>query len=418
MTNLENLKEIPGYENYLISKEGKIYSKKSRKFLAQNVERWKKLETSIKIGLRSNGKETKCLAHRLVALTYIPNPENKKYVQHKDRDYYNNSVENLKWSTQEDRVDHFINNLKKNRQISCAIVKISKDGLATHYDSITDASKSGQGINQSNISRWLSGDRNSSDGSKWVYKSDYDMGGEVLKKEVWKPVIIGGEKTKYFISNLGRLRNNNSLRKGSILVGYVRYYITLNGKTSQIPAHRLVADAFLAPPALPGMTVDHKDRDKLNNRVENLRWATGSEQALNMDRSNSGKNSKGVIMSNKSGEELKRFRSVDEAYEFITGYKGRGGVIAKSCRKEREFAHGYRWSYIEDHYETKRKKITNFNQPIVNITENGLVIKYENLKEACEYEDVNPRIIRAWIRKEKNSPDGEWMLEIDFNSLN
>lgn len=57
------------------------------------------------VGLSQPGiGTTKWLLHRLVALVYIPNPENLPYVCHKDNVPTNNSVKNLYWGTQKDNM--------------------------------------------------------------------------------------------------------------------------------------------------------------------------------------------------------------------------------------------------------------------------------------------------------------------------
>jgi hypothetical protein len=55
----------------------------------------------LKFGLSRDGKVKSFLAHRLVALAWIPNPNNYPVVHHKDHNKHNNAVENLEWTTYE-----------------------------------------------------------------------------------------------------------------------------------------------------------------------------------------------------------------------------------------------------------------------------------------------------------------------------
>mgnify|MGYP003661560943 CR=1 FL=1 len=92
-------KEIQGYPNYLIYEDGRVWSKGGR--------RWKEgfLHPVVNkggysvINLSKEGKIKMFLIHRLVAINFIPNPENKPCVDHKDNIRTNNKLSNLRWVT-------------------------------------------------------------------------------------------------------------------------------------------------------------------------------------------------------------------------------------------------------------------------------------------------------------------------------
>ena len=101
----------------------------------------------------------------------------------------------------------------------------------------------------------------------------------------------------YQVSNFGRIRNCTTGRilKGSVgCHGYftVRLYKDCKGKTHCI--HQLVAHEFIEKP-VGKQYVDHIDKNKLNNIVENLRWVSSSENSRNRSmRSNNTTAYKGV----------------------------------------------------------------------------------------------------------------------------
>jgi len=98
--------------------------------------------------------------------------------------------------------------------------------------------------------------------------------------EEWLEVI--GYEGRYRVSNLGRVFKLWN-RGGGIMLGtqdvsrYVRYHLTdANGNGKIRFGHRIVAEAFL-PKRIGANHVNHKDFNPFNNRVENLEWATPSE---------------------------------------------------------------------------------------------------------------------------------------------
>lgn len=107
------------------------------------------------------------------------------------------------------------------------------------------------------------------------------------KVEAWKPILIDGRKPSvpYMISNRGRfgvlLKNGKlEVRTFKASGGYYRYNIRHRGKNKAIFLFKEVAQAFLKKPSSAHKLVIHKDHNYLNDKVENLRWATASEHRL------------------------------------------------------------------------------------------------------------------------------------------
>ena len=87
--------EIQGFDDYLIYPDGRVFSKKSNQFMKSSTNgRGYKL-----VGIRNNNKRKHCSIHRLIAIHYIPNPENKPHVDHINRIKDDNRIENLRWAT-------------------------------------------------------------------------------------------------------------------------------------------------------------------------------------------------------------------------------------------------------------------------------------------------------------------------------
>lgn len=95
-------KIIPNYPNYSATKSGKIFSNKTKKYIKGQINN----EGYIRLGLYGTNGEKKFLVHRLIAETFIPNPQNKPQVNHIDSNKSNNCVENLEWITNRENREH------------------------------------------------------------------------------------------------------------------------------------------------------------------------------------------------------------------------------------------------------------------------------------------------------------------------
>lgn len=99
--------------------------------------------------------------------------------------------------------------------------------------------------------------------------------------EIYKP--IKGYEGLYEISNMGNvrsIRNNKVLKPNTDKYGYFYVIFSVNQKRKTLKVHRLVAETFIENPENKP-TVDHKNTDKKDNHVENLKWATNLEQSRN-----------------------------------------------------------------------------------------------------------------------------------------
>ena len=118
----------------------------------------------------------------------------------------------------------------------------------------------------------------------------------------------------------GHFTYGNTNNMGYKRVGY---------KGENYLVHRLVAECYLPnPDKLP--SVDHINRDKTDNRVENLRWANMSVQITNQNHPKNNVRSKPVIQLTKDGQLVREWPSIKEC-----GRNGfNSGNISACCRRK------------------------------------------------------------------------------------
>lgn len=129
-------KRIKDYEDYAITDDGKVISYKYNK--PRIMKTYYQKNGYENVGLCKNNVVQKFRVHRLVAETYIPNPNSYPEVNHIDGNPKNNKVTNLEW------VDHKTN-LEKSKCgflrnfIKCKLIRISTQEIIGEFNSIKEA---------------------------------------------------------------------------------------------------------------------------------------------------------------------------------------------------------------------------------------------------------------------------------------
>ena len=103
---MSNRKKISGYEGYTISGDGSVFNEKLQRPLKGRVGK----NGYKNFVLTKNGNSTRFYAHRLIAEAFIPNPENKPCINHKNGIKTDNRIENLEWCTYSENIQHAYDN--------------------------------------------------------------------------------------------------------------------------------------------------------------------------------------------------------------------------------------------------------------------------------------------------------------------
>lgn len=172
VSNLGNIKSVDRID----SKNGQRKGKMLKPYTAHNGY--------LKVTLCKESKTKHFAVHRLVAETFISNPNNYPYVNHKDEIKINNKADNLEWCTAEYNVNYGTRNERMAKSINCEewskkskrkVNQYTLDGVFIKtWDSLKEAGEH-YNISPTSISKACNGHYKQSNGFTWKLFKEGDL---------------------------------------------------------------------------------------------------------------------------------------------------------------------------------------------------------------------------------------------------
>ena len=162
--------KIPGVSGYLINKKGEIFSE----FKGEVMKPALRSGYHFVVIMTDTGKRVNKMIHRLMAETFLPNPDNLPEIDHIDGNALNNNLDNLRWVTKKENQNNPItlSKLKLSAQdISKPVLQLKNGVIVKEYNSINEAAKMNL-FSPIAICMVCKGKRKTHKGYMWRYKNE------------------------------------------------------------------------------------------------------------------------------------------------------------------------------------------------------------------------------------------------------
>lgn len=297
--------------------------------------------------ISDEGKSKQMRLNRVVALTYIPNPDNLPEVDHIDRVRSNNVISNLRWADKNMQArNKNTEGIFRKKLGRYDLKKVFVDEFKSARDAVNQLKLDiGHNALTKNAIKNKKGFKSITLGYYWKYTDSDNL--YTLERGEEKVPIVGRfgkiclNYPGYFITNFGILLNE----KGSKLLSYgvyPSYKLYKNGVQKNMAAHILVALFFVKGRTEEKCVVDHLDENKTNPRFDNLEWVTCAE---NNRRAGHLRFKSINKIHTKTGEILDTFESCKSAGESMG--KTNGKQISACANGSVKTAYGFKWEFVD-----------------------------------------------------------------------
>lgn len=289
---------IKDYPKYEISNKGRVKNIELNKLVNPYVRNY-----YMCVGLYKDRKQYKIEVHRLVAIEFLENKKGLPLVNHKDGNKLNNNLENLEWSTSSQNTKHAHENglISGGGGHKTKIEQIDPktNNIIKIWDSFGEV-KEYLNISEYRLRKIIENNTVEKD-SMWKKHIEEELSGET-----WRKIK---DYNNYEVSNYGRIRTITKMLLKPKKSTYLCIVLTdKEGNQKNFCIHVLVARAFIKNPENKPK-VNHKDANKYNNHVDNLEWATLSENTQHAVKI--GKiRSKAILQYDLKGKLIKEYPSI------------------------------------------------------------------------------------------------------------